>query len=58
MPEPKAAGWLTMPADLAAALAEHSPRLYIDRPTLVMVPGSDSGWLLVIPRKETQCLST
>jgi len=35
--------------DLARALAEHSPRLVLDRPALVAAPDSPTGWLLVEP---------
>jgi len=36
--------------ELARLLAEHSPRLQIDRPTLVRSHESPTGWLLVDPR--------
>lgn len=35
--------------DLAAALAERSPRLFVGRPMLVPHPGSPTGWVLVVP---------
>ena len=38
-----------LPPDLAAALAEHSPRLIISRPVLVPSASSPTGWLLVVP---------
>jgi len=38
-----------MPPELAAALREHSPRLIIDKPTLIRVTESPTGWVLVIP---------
>jgi hypothetical protein len=45
-----AQGWLSMPAEVSQDLANRSPRLMIDRPTLISVPGTDSGWLLVLPK--------
>lgn len=47
-----AAGWLSMPSEVSAELVEYSPRLYITKPTLIAVPGTDNGWLLVIPHAD------
>lgn len=48
--ERRHAGWFSMPAELARHLAEHSPRLEITGPTLIHIPGADTGFLLVEPK--------
>lgn len=41
-----------LPVELASALKEHSPRLIIDRPTLVKYSDSPTGWLLIEPKRK------
>jgi hypothetical protein len=38
-----------MPVELAAVLAQHSPRLVVDRSALIQYPASPTGWLLIVP---------
>jgi len=40
-----------MPKELSDALMEHSPRVRIDRPTLIPQPGSPTGWIVVVPER-------
>lgn len=39
---------------LAKSLSEHSPRLIITHSTLVPMPASPTGWLLVVPEVNGQ----
>jgi hypothetical protein len=49
MPAPLNSPRVKMPPDLSAALMEHSPRLVVSRPTLLRVPDSPTGWVVVVP---------
>jgi len=40
---------VSLSPELARLLGEHSPRLSIDRPTLIRSHDSPTGWLLVEP---------